>query len=419
MAFALGRKKPGWQRLRPGGARGTLRGVMGRSTSILFVFTAVMGLHAEPAEFRTWTDVRQARVEAAFLRAESSSVTLQLRDGREVTVPMAQLSPADRAWIADRQTLQPPSAETPRPDGAWPRTVALKAPPEVRVVREDAAERLFIYESEHYEFVSDAKLSANLVREFSRVFEVTWLANCLLPLDWRPEPEPRRAKFRARIFTHREDYHRAGGVPGSAGVYGRQLGALMLPLASLGVQMVGTRVSINYQAEDYATLIHEITHQMMNHWLDRLPTWFIEGSAEYVELADYENGRLSFLRNEARLRDRLQRYGARFPMVGLRALMNMDHPTWSAALGSDEGAWQNYASALALTYFFYHLDGDGRGTHMIDFIRAVGKLGPRGDPRPLMEEHLLRGRDYAALEAEVQRALRRARIDVEFMASPE
>ena len=43
-------------------------------------------------------------------------------------------------------------------------------------------------------------------------------------------------------------------------------------------------------------LIHEITHQMMNHWLNKLPTWYIEGSAEHVSMLEYKsNGRFSLI----------------------------------------------------------------------------------------------------------------------------
>jgi hypothetical protein len=390
-------------------------------------FLAALGLASglaladEAADFRTWTDSRQARIEAALAGVSDGVATLKLRAGGELRVPVSRLSPADQAWLAAREGSAPPPgvAEAPQAAADWPRVVQLKAAPEVRTVREDARERVFIYESEHYEFVCDSQLSANLAREFSRVFEATWLANCLLPLDLQPAPEPGRGKFQARIFTKEEDYLGAGGVKGSAGIYDRQARALMLPLASLGVQMVGSRVSINYLAEDYATLAHEITHQMMNHWLDRLPVWFIEGSAEYIELAEYDNGRLSFLRHDARLQQQLTRWsGARFDMVPLRRLLTIEGREWTSALGQDEAAWRNYASALALTYYFYHLDGDGTGRQMVEFLRAVAKLERGADPTPLVAQYLLRGRDDAALESDVQKAFRKKRIIIEFADAP-
>ncbi len=377
---------------------------------------------AEPPVFRIWTDTRQQKIEAVFVREDGKGVILASRDGKEVTVPLANLSDADRAWISS-QTSPGEEASTDRPPALaeWPRTVTLPATPAVKVVREDAEKKEYIYETGHYEFVCDSPLGANLVREFSRIFEATWRLNCELPLDFKPEPEEGREKFRARLFTHDSDYRDAGGPPGSAGVYMREEKMLALPISSLGVKMFGARVTVDYGRREYGTLIHEITHQTMNHWLHSLPLWYIEGSAEYVELMKYDNGRFSLLQHEKLLRERLAA-GGRFPMLPLETLMRLRSREWLAAVASEEGARENYASSLALTYFFYHIDGDGKGTAFREYLRAIEKLrnsaspatGAPETPASLVDRHLLRGRSYEALEGEVRKGLRRLGITVEF-----
>jgi hypothetical protein len=128
-------------------------------------------------------------------------------------------------------------------------------------------------------------------------------------------------------------------------------------------------------------------------------------------MAHYDNGRFSFLQPEKRLRSRLTPYG-NLSMVPLAKLMNVQSAEWLAALGTGGSAGANYASAAALTWYFYHLDGDGKGTHFKNYIRAVEKQG--GSNEALMKEHLLRGRDWKALEKDVQKAFRRERITVVF-----
>ncbi len=371
--------------------------------------------------FRTWTDVQQRKMEAALERVDGDKAALKGRDGREVIVPLGSLSEPDRRWIAEQSKPAAAGGEnigSPNPPAEtdWPRTVGLNSTPVVQTIREDAAKKEFIYESEHYEFVCDSMLGANLVREFSRVFEATWLVNCLLPLDFKPAPENQRKKFQARIFTHASDYYDTGGPKGSSGVYTTRAKALMLPLDSLGVKIFGSQVTVDYRAQDYATLVHEITHQMMNHWLDRLPVWFIEGSAVYVELAKYDNGHFSFLQQDKRLRAFLSQQGpeGRFQMVPLENLMTIDSQAWMAALTEGNEASLNYASAVALTYYFYHLDGDGKGTSIKNYVRAVGNLRPGENSEPLAKEYLLRDRDYSALQRDVQKSLRRIGIGVEF-----
>lgn len=376
-------------------------------------------------EFRTWTDNSGRTVEGRVLSASTENVVLELDAGGEVTVPILNLSQADREWLAERDVADTQTEivapgerdyDGPEAEADWPRTVQLKDRPEVEVVKEDADAREFVYESDNYEFISDSLLGATAVREFSRVFEATRLVNALLPLDLRPMPEGDREKFRARIFTDEGDYLGAGGMPGSAGVYGRRFEALMLPLKSLGVKMAGTRVTIDYVAEDYGTLIHEITHQMMNHWLGRLPVWYVEGSAEYVELAEYDNARFSFIGQDRRLSRHLSLLAhlGKFEVLPLKDLMTMDGDTWSAALVTPNGAMQNYASALVLTYFFYHLDGEGKGDGMKAFLRAVAKLDPGDAISGAIEEHLIRGRSYEELQDEVVKGLRRSGINVVF-----
>ncbi len=378
------------------------------------------------AEVRTWKDNSGRSVEGELVSSSAENVVLKLKAGGEVTVPILNLSDADQTWLADHQVEETKSGDKtpggdrdydgPKAEEDWPRIVQLKERPEVTTIKEDKDAKEFIYESDHYEFVSDSLLGANAVREFSRVFEATWLVNAMLPLDLRPMPEGDRKKFRARIFTDEGDYLGAGGLPGSAGVYGRRFEALMLPLESLGVKIVGTRVTIDYVAEDYGTLIHEITHQMMNHWLDWLPIWFAEGSAEYVELGEYDNGRFSFIGQDRRLAAHLslRSQAGKFKMLPLQDLMTMDSKTWAEALAMPNGAMQNYASALVLTYFFYQIDDDGKGTAMKNFLRAVSQLERGADSDAQVQEYLLRGRSYAELEDELVKGLRRVGVNVEF-----
>lgn len=55
---------------------------------------------ASPPEIRTWTDASgQFTIEAAFIRAKSSIVTLRKRDGSEITIPFKTLSDQDRRWL--------------------------------------------------------------------------------------------------------------------------------------------------------------------------------------------------------------------------------------------------------------------------------------------------------------------------------
>ena len=207
--------------------------------------------------------------------------------------------------------------------------------------------------------------------------------------------------------------------------------ALSVPLKSLGVKMVGSRVSLD-KADDKAnaTLIHEITHQMMNHWLSKLPVWFTEGSADYTEMIEYfPTGRFAWTGMRKRLQDfafqkNLYEPGP-FKMLDLKELMEMDSRTWAAALslkvkapkvmgGEAAQSSQNYGSAALLTYYFYHVDGNGDGANVIAWLRELETVERNFDGKALIEKHLMRGRTYAQLADDVKRGLNKEGVDVSF-----
>lgn len=375
---------------------------------------------------RTWTSTDGRKIEASFLAIEGDSVKIRMSNGGTFTVPLVRLSAEDQAF-AKAQASAAPAAATPLPSGlpaalaTWPRSLSLDDKPEVVVVREDAAKNEYVYRSPHYEFQCDSRLGANVVREFGRIFESTWLINCMFPLDLRPEPENLRTTFLARLFTNKSDYMTEGGIEGSAGVYMSGKKALMVPLSSLGVRMVGSRVTLeNNNDADNATLIHEITHQMMNHWLGVLPTWYIEGSAEYVEMLDYKrNGGFSLIGLERQMKTYAQRMnqsgGKTFTMVDLEELMNLDGARWAAALGGRPGgATANYGSAGMLTYYFYHLDGKGDAANVIAYLRQAKGAKGAADEQAAVKTHLLRERTYAQLAEDVKKAFRKEGIDIDY-----
>ncbi len=368
-----------------------------------------------------------------MVAVEGDVVKLKLRTGAVVPVPLARLSAADQAFARQAAPAAPTAPAVAATGGAtempaapaaektWPRTVALGTDViPVTVVKEDAAAKEFVYRSEHYEFRCDSKLGTNVVKEFNRIFEATYLVNCKLPLDFKPTPEPLHKYFVAQLYTTKDDYLANGGLKGSGGVYQSGKKALSVPLSSLGVMMVGSRVSLEpSKDEDNATLIHEITHQMMNHWLRHLPVWYIEGSAEYVSILKYEHGRFSLGGMGERLHHFLQRRGTdgkHYTMLDLEELTSLDGKTWAAALTNGK-AGKNYASAALLTYYFYHLDDQRDAAHMMAYLRAVENAKTKEEHEAAFKTHLMRERSFDDLKTDLKKGMRKEGIEIEFAAA--
>lgn len=388
----------------------------------LFALLPLCGLAQAPSAVRTWTSTDGKKIEATFLGSDAAGVKIRLANGTVFTVPLNRLSAEDQDYIT--QQSKPTASEPGGPASAlkaWPRTLALDEPPQPKVITEDSEKKEFVYESEHYEFRCDSKLGTNVVKEFSRIFEATWLLNCKLPLDLKPAPEEGQEKFTALLYTNKSDYLANGGLTGSAGVYQRGKKALSVPLSSLGVKMVGSRVSLEKTSDhDNATLIHEITHQMMNHWLPKLRTWFIEGSADAVAMLEYQRGRFSLIQTKQHVQEYLRRRGSdgkNFTMLDPDELFSIDGQAWSSALTSVRGqASQNYASAALMTAFFYYLDGEGDAAHVIAYLREL-ENGKRDAEPDAFKKHLLRERSMDQLKDEMKKAFRKEGIALSFETS--
>lgn len=298
----------------------------------------------------------------------------------------------------------------PPAKATMPPSVAISGTPEVTVVVEDPTTKKFIYRTPHYEFQTDVLVGADAVRTFSRIFEATFLVNCLLPFDYRPSPEEGRERFVARLYSSDFNYFAEGGMPGSAGAYSRTHAALLAPISSIGIKMVNGRMQVD-RSESTEVLIHEITHQMMNAWLPHLPMWFTEGAADYVAMADYVHGKFVLNQMENRLRfylTRRQPTGNPPEIRSIPELMGMSPQTWNEAVSSiPKVASMNYSSATMMVYYFYHLDGRGDAAGVKAYLRSI----EGGTPEiAAAEKHLLRDRSIEVLEADVLNAFLKIRI---------
>ena len=281
----------------------------------------------------------------------------------------------------------------------------------VTVVREDNAAREFFYRSPHFEFRCDARLGVNVIREFARIYETTFEAVKMLPLQLNPAPPD--GFYVTRLFGEDAGYFEAGGLEGSAGCYVPMLNQVLVPLSSLGLKRVGSRYSLEGRGENH-TLLHEITHQLLSGW--DLPVWLNEGLAEYIASAPYRPGRILFTNRLSSITDYVKTYKdvstRDYRMPSPVVFMEMEHSAWNHALASeDRDGVRNYASALLLTWFFCHADDHGDGRHLFDYLAAIKSGAPEPETRAV---HLVRGRSAEDLENDMARAWKRGGMSVTF-----
>ncbi len=367
------------------------------------------------AESRTWTSTDGRELNAELVRVEGDSVVVRrVSDWRVFTIPLESLSEADQAYVAGLEKEASPAGPYvvegaggfPEGGLVWPDKVEAPGDFEVEILEENNDTGVYRYRAGHFSYTSDIKLARKVVAEFAEVFEATYNAVRATPLDWGIEAP--KDGYTVRLFDQLEGFEMAGGIPGSAGTYSPRDRVILVPMASLGVKKSSTGVTLDSQA-GHGTLIHEITHQVQHDWMYRLPVWLIEGFAVYIESVPYKRGIFDF--GDLEPDEALQaKTGAtdEFTIVSPEKLMTMSGADWNANFGTDAFALnRQYASAFLLTYYFAHLDGDGR--HLWEALRVfegVETMPEWNAARKRFDEILLAGRTYDELFDDMQRDYR-------------
>ena len=346
-------------------------------------------LMAAAAQAREWTSADGHSVQAEMLGIELGKIVLQLPDKRRAVLPPDQLSATDRAWVQDWAKDKSPTAILPPP--VWPETIQQR---EIHVQPLARGDRGWIFKSPRYDFTCDAEVSTSVMNDFATVAEGCSLLMESLPIHF---PKAEGKTFYARIFQNREGYARAGGPPGSGGVFITADinggGVLLVPFESLGIEQFAGR---NTKSFDYkaTVLIHEMVHQATAELLVLMPKWASEGLAEYGANITYRNG-VFYLGERDRqqsLRRRLEHYhqltradqakggGAALPKSWIMLpsqLMAKNETAWSTAVGGRSAQIElhrMYLSSMFLMYYFMHIADHGEARRLRAYFDEIADV---------------------------------------------
>jgi len=321
---------------------------------------------------RGWKTAEGQAFQASVVSFDGTTVTLRLATGAKAQTVPAKLSAEDQAFLTEWQKKQPITV-------AMPDTVGVDAAQiKTEVVSEDAAEEKYVYRTTHFEFVSQGKLNQTLLREVARNFEATY--ELLKVLPWGIEPKPASGGlFRAKLFKNREAYLAGGGPAGSGGVYMSRDEMFKVPFESIGVKLVGKSYAKDENFET-STLVHELTHQMMHFWLEYLPQWVVEGTAEYTGTLPLRTGQFRVSAAKNALKDYVEflkkrTVGGMPEPYPLEKLFPITNEEWNEVLAQDPRASRRlYFTSYLLVYYFMHLDRKGDGQLLARYFREVGAV---------------------------------------------
>lgn len=346
------------------------------------------------------------QLEGSIHMIRYNRVELNLKTGRRISVDLAGFSSPSQKTISNWARTQGGSLEfaswLKSPDTAfsknWPRTVYGPASPVVRRNQTLSKPKHYVFESDHYRFISDEKLETLLVQKFTTLFETTYLYNMALPLNIPGRYRGKDHKFTIYLVGKYDHYLSMGGAPGSAGVYLPRRKTILVPMIALGVSKQGTKWAYRKGGENIV-LAHEITHQLMDGMLSA--PWYIEGSAEYIASTRYTHAAYHVYGSCRQVFDyvtskkpskalKSRQLGPRAVIPKLEQFMNMPYERFA----SRSHANRNYGIALLLTYYFYHVDGSGNAHNIKNYVKAL----QRGKTEAEAQKILLNGRSYASVQ---------------------
>ncbi len=361
-----------------------------------------------------------------MLRVEDKTVILKLKDGREVPYPLAKLSADDCQYVA--ATSVAPGADKPGKtsktsddssktlnfEAPWPPFIKFTEDPEINTVEEKPDSKSFIYESANYRYVCDVRLNKSVVKGFAVMFEATYLYCRTLPLAINGAMKA-DGKHQILLFKEVDDYVKAGGPPGSAGVFIGGRDVVMVPLSSLGVKPIGSGYMLD-RKKNNNTLPHELTHQLTpNAYFKKgAMGWFSEGLAEYVATTPYRSGTYQVRGNQKDIVDYVTSYGNRDKggralgtKIKLPALKTFMLQSYASFLQNPQ---ISYGGSLLITTYFFQMDGEGDAKRIKAFLKAL-QAGTDGEQAL---DFLLDGRSFEKLEQDLVKAWSRKGVDFTF-----
>ncbi|MDF1658181.1 MAG: hypothetical protein P1U58_11260 [Verrucomicrobiales bacterium] len=331
---------------------------------------------------RIWTSADGKELEAALVNVEEESVTFLLPSGRESRVPLDRLSEADRRLVKMRaaELISYVTADLPE-ETTVPSEIAVSGGPDR-------------YLTPNFSFETEEPVSRAFISEAARVYEGTFQALAAIPHGLSFSPPGTSRHFQGSFMSDQRfdaiARSKMASIPGQR-VVGLYLGSeqrLLVPYSSLGAKKLGSQLTLRKRS-DTTTLVHEIVHQVMHRYLPVLPTWFSEGTAEYISALPYQSGRFEFRNAERGLKERLKneyrsdglRVDGVMPPSFYLVNRNVAVDVQSSVSNSDSGAasreviaspkvtWQGtvseYRDALLLVYYFMHLDQPERSGYPV------------------------------------------------------
>ena len=292
----------------------------------------------------------------------------------------------------------------PRPTAnGWLREARLPEALEITRLPKPADNGEYVSISNHYLITSPVLLDDVALQNVAYLFESAYAVNQAIagpmPVKRMRQTPVKLLKMHVRLVPTMEEYHRHGGVPGSAGVYQRsrvvvensplppedqpidedtiRRDTILVPFPAVGLAPDG---SVGDTPVNCHLLVHEATHQCFA--FNNLPIWSNEGWAEYVGATPHVDGVADFTQGFANISARARRSAATGRLncdFSLYDFFTMSAESMYALGLHNTQSTDTYALSAMVVAFFLHLDGERGIAAMREYLQARLDCEPHSD----------------------------------------
>lgn len=255
----------------------------------------------------------------------------------------------------------------------WPKIHKPKGKEKIITIQKGDGSRAYIYHTRHFELRSLEALSQRHLEKFATVAESVPDVMAKIPMSLLGMPTGGRAKV--LMFPNEDSFVQAGGIPGAAGFYNGRREAIMLRADSFLKPPPPAGSKLPPKA-DYALLVHEFVHLCMHRKLAYLPTWFIEGVAEYIAAAHENDGvyRLDKITSAItkRVKRNLPNDKDQINLPSVSETMSLTPKTWRERVenGDPADSYRMYGSSLLIVHTLFN-GGEKRRTATREYLNTL------------------------------------------------